>query len=84
MHGGRDRGMGGDANHKEFESDTQMGGKFGVGAAAAVNMQGRAPVWWLVGWLVGEKKGLTSMSTKKKEKSKSKRKNQKAGKLNVK
>ena len=67
VHGGRDRGMGGDANHKEFESDTQMGGKFGVGAAAAVNMQGRAPVWWLVGWLVGEK-AKANGKNKKREK----------------
>ena len=67
MHGGGDRGMGGDANHKEFESDTQMGGKFGVGAAAAVNMQGRAPVWWLVGWLVGEK-AKANGKNKKREK----------------
>ena len=59
--------MGGDANHKEFESDTQMGGKFGVGAAAAVNKQGRAPVWWLVGWLVGEK-AKANGKNKKREK----------------
>ena len=47
--------MSGEASQKESESDTQMGEKFEVGAAAAVNKQGRAPVWWLVGWLVREK-----------------------------
>ena len=43
VYGGRDRGMGEVANHNEFESDTQMGEKFRVGAAAAVNRHGRAP-----------------------------------------
>ena len=43
VHGGWDRGMGVVANHNEFESDTQMGEKFRVGAAAAVNRHGRAP-----------------------------------------